>query len=142
MRDEDRAERETFLADCVIHAIEGNVTTSWAEVQEYEWYISILSDPDMMPPSPNGGDNARVVLVGQSNLFVQLEVTPVTIGKAFRQMHFSGKGDVPSDCIPGGVTAAWRERVLDARRRNDATDIDAIDADMLVQLGLFGEVRY
>ena len=146
MHEDDRAARESFLAQVTLRAVEAGGVTEWADVVEYSYNLTSSPLSSTLARSPHGGDDARVVLVERNTEHLvrrqALEVTPTVIGKAFRQMHYSGRGELPLECIPGGVSAAWREHVQDARRRNCSNDIDVTDADMLVQIGLFGKVRY
>lgn len=139
-----QAERETLLADVIIHAVEGGIDY-WARAKNYRWWMDVLGashpgEPDALGPSPHGGDNARVTIVeygDEGEPLGELELTPVMVAGVFKRLARWQRGEGPE----ANVSEVWRDHVLAQYRANDH-DFDARDADMLVQLAVLGEVRY
>lgn len=135
----DLGARETFLADIIIAActpLNGGIRY-WADVDAFAWCrAGSSSGPhgDRLGLSPHGGANAyaRVINLADEEE-PAFELTPQAVAKALRAVQ-EHRGGV--------VMGSWRRRIVRARRHNDASLLDADDADALVQLALFGEVRY
>lgn len=123
---------QTFYSDIVTTAIEGGINY-WAEVHQYAWFSNTLSG-GTAAPGPDGGDNAEAVIAAMDDDDEQRhQVTPDTIARAYTIL---AAGEVKY------LGEETRKRYLKARREVEAGDIDASDADNIVQLGIFGELVY
>jgi hypothetical protein len=125
--------RDEFLASVITTAIEGGVGY-WAGCRVYRWWSPTL-DGGTALPSVNGGAFAHAVLVDREDPEQRdWKVDPGTIVQAFERLA--------EDAPVLHVSTRTRNRLLGAYDDLEAGDIDADDADMLVQIGLFGEVVY
>lgn len=115
------AERLEFLSDIVITAIEGGIGY-WSRVTDY---TPVLADY-----TPDNVTTASIVETGDGDVSDPHTVTIETIAR--------GLSHVRTEHHDYGN----RSRFVAADRDNDAGEFDSCDADVLVQLGLFGEVRY
>ena len=110
-------ERETFLDDVVTTAVESEQVNDWATIQSYKWrrvrVHATLTADDTDNPITHRVD-AKVIAAG-----------------------FDALRDPQVDVNP-----AMRGSMLAAEVECDAGAIDANDADVLVQLGLFGQIVY
>lgn len=120
------ADRETFLADIIITAVEGPYgVATWAVVNQYRWYDPSIA-PGTMEPSPTGGGNAAVSITCE-------------LGEADEATH-----DVDLDTIERGLRVlrqlhpSWYSRSF----AGDDPDYDQIDADAVLQCGVLGNVIY
>jgi hypothetical protein len=127
------AERETFLADIVVTAVEGGISY-WARVGGYRWY-----SPDTVggsaEPSPAGGGNAYCTVYemdDDAEPVAEYKLTIDTIAHAFTVVKR------PETRISDSL----RKRYTALSFGGDDVDYDASDADNLVQLGLFEELVY
>lgn len=133
-------ERREFLADIITTALEGGVGY-WSQASEYRWFSPTLSG-GTATPGPNGTANAYATLhetdTDDGELGEALTVDVDVIAKAFGliALSASGKLEIPS------LSHDYARRLMSAYREIEAGDIDAGDADNIVQVGLFGEVRY
>lgn len=119
-----RAERETFLALTLDLALNEGVE-HWADV-----LTSDFSDAG----APHGGADAGGTLMDR-RAGSMLTVTPKAVAQGYRTLL--------GETVPGKRWAnLTRDRLLQARRDNLSGELDGPDADLLVQLGLFGTVRY
>ena len=154
MRAGREAERETFLAGVIHRAVEFGIE-HWAEVLELTWWPPTPPAPlaGPRPPAPHGGAPARaLILVTDANGYPvpghdPIELTPVLLNRAFKVLFRNGwRNDPRVTDTPFGPgvrpTEAWSRRMLDHRQRNDASDLDGLDASMLVQLGLWGAIVF
>lgn len=120
--------RRAFLADVLTTAIEGGVQY-WADVLVYRW-----SDPSLK--HGNGTRDAYAELVEsdyeEEETQDLLRVTLDTIARGWRLYE----GQTLSGSEYG------RQAMLADRTNGDDGDYDADVADNVLQLGLFGEVRY
>jgi hypothetical protein len=111
-------EREQFLADVIITAVEGG-TGYWATAADYHW-------------SDDEPTTTRVKLTPEDDreaeYLVDIDVIAKGISEIKREVH-SCRSDI-------------RESILAGDRDNDAGVIDADGADVIVQIALFGEVVY
>lgn len=133
-----RSELQTFYADIVITAIEGGINY-WAQVHSYAWHSPNISG-GTADPAPGGGDNAYAVISATDDGDGEGDddgtthaVTVDTIAHAFTILA-AGPVQYLSDQA--------RRRYLAARRELDAGELDAGDADNLLQLGIFGQIVY
>jgi hypothetical protein len=114
-------ERIEFLSDIVITAVEGGIGY-WSTVERYAFVLDEYS--------ADNHTSATILETGDGDISVQHEVTIETIAR--------GLARVREDHHKFGNRSTW----VAADRENDAGEFDSCDADALVQLGLFGEVRY
>lgn len=114
-------EREEFLSDILITAVEGG-TGYWAQVSNY---------------NHTPAANAHVTLheyheEDDEGIIPQHLVDLDTIEKGL---------DLYLSFLKDRVDATWREYMA-ANLQNDAGDFDAEDADVIVQFAIFGEIKY
>lgn len=128
------ADRETFLADVLVTALQGGRCLGhWATIVAYRWYFPDVEGATDQP-APNGGGNARARIF-EADEQVYHEVTPQVAALGLKRMA--------SDVVTiRYLPDAMRRRLVRAYRANDATSLTAYDCDVTVQVGLFGEVRY
>lgn len=121
------AEREQFLADIIITAVEGG-TGYWAAVSGYVWCDAEEGERAANTKATlHELDDATGAFDGDTH-DLTIETVAAGIGKIKR-------GEV-------GVRADLLEAIKRGDAENDAGDIDADCADVIVQAGLFGEVVY
>lgn len=119
------SERDQFLFDVFVTALEGGINY-WSETNDYHiWSDEAATVEDL------DGFYANVTNV------VDYTGEPVRIDASVvrRGLRAIGNGNVR-------IADSYRTRIGRANRANDAGEIDALDADAIVQAGLFGEVRY
>lgn len=125
--------RANFLATVLTTAIEGGIGY-WSSVEDYEWGYPDLGCSNGEPLPAGAQSYARALIwEDESDDVTPLEVNVETIAKAF--------GKIREDRLNLLKLGEARSRFLEADRENDG-DLDALDADMIVQIGLFGEVVY
>lgn len=132
-------ERETFLASVVVTAVESGSQGIgyWAEVEEYRWWLPDL-DGGTAEPGPHGGGNAWATIAEYDEHGRRFDLTPKTISEAYKVLGRGRKGrGLPDYAWPSQESL---QRLWDARAENDAGLLDAIDADVLVQLGVYGKL--
>lgn len=115
-------EREEFLADIIVTAVEGGINF-WAAVSVYKW--------DGLPPREwhavvhqLNDDESDYVETG-----VKLDIEAVARGL---KLIIDGKL----------VNETMLTCIRRADKENDAGEIDSYDASAIVQAGLYGEVIY
>lgn len=131
------ADRVQFLHDVMITALEGGVGY-WSVADHIErhpddrlWYQSFVlycSDGGI-DPVECGHDESDGVCAGH-------RVTPDLVVRGLSKAVTAG----PNEDI--GWHYNRRSHVIVANRENEGGDIDADDADCIVQLGIFGRVIY
>lgn len=117
---------DQLFFDLFVTAIEGGMTTGWARIDKYRWSVgqdgetedllgfhAVLQDVEDQD-QPIFEVNRAIILTGLQRL---------AFGEVPRMEHFGGKA-------------------LGALLRPEHADFDAVDADIVVQAGLFGEVVY
>lgn len=109
-------EREQFLADVLITAVEGGVNY-WAHTSEYRWL--------------GGPKRTRVVLCDMEGDEKEHFVTIETIAEGLATIR---KGS--------GLNKSIMAAILLGDTNNDGGEIDSDAADCIVQAGIFGEVIY
>ena len=120
-------ERKQFLMDVFTTAIEGGIN-GWAAVSQYQWRKPDGSDDldgFFATVHELNDDESDYREVG---LCVNADTIAAGIGKITR-----GECNVHQDYV---------SRIREASVENDAGDIDAYDASMIVQAGMLGEVIY
>lgn len=135
------AERETFLAEIIVRAVEGGYST-WAVFTRYRWYMPDLGASNPAWPlrhAPNGGGNAEVTLTedaaGDGNGLDTPQEFHVTVDSIARALRKIRAGE-------SGIADSYRKRIVEADRENDAGEIDAYDADIVLQMATLGDVIY
>jgi hypothetical protein len=128
------AEREEFLADVITAAIEGG-TGYWAQVSQYQYVMD--GELHVYTGSKIEGGGTRATLHEMNDdetgyksdeLVVTTDTIAAGIAKlADRQVQ---------------LNVSILDHILEANRENDATNIDADDADIIVQVALLGEIIY
>lgn len=136
-------ERQQFLFDVFVTALEGGINY-WSHCLTYKW-IKDGADPD-------GEMDEITDLEGFYAEIVDDADDAEGSGKAYRidaKVIQKGLGVVrrmTDDPLTGssseGLHKTYRGLVLVADHQNDASDIDALLADAIVQCGLFGQVIY
>jgi hypothetical protein len=129
------AERETFLADIITTAVEGGYSS--LEFEDYRWhspeeYMGASDPENPLGLAPNGGGNATVTAVDVYQDGKRYPVTPGTIATALGKIR---KGE-------GSMADSYRKRIVRADATNDAGDLDAIDADIVLQMATLADVIY
>ena len=117
-----KSDREQFIFDVFVTALEGDVAL-WANIETYRW--SAAEDTGDL-----GNLTASVVAEDTDEVHV---VNAHVIRKG---LAYALTRDVRY------LSAKTRDVIARASRANDASEIDADIADVVVQIGLFGEVRY
>jgi hypothetical protein len=125
-------ERAQFLADVITTATEGGIQY-WARVTGYRWFSPEL-EGGTAEPGPGGTANAWVELVdAEEDDGERHRVDLDKIAHAF-------------GVVRQGTPKGWNDddvaRMRQAYAELDAGEIDAGDADCLLQLAIFGEVVY
>jgi hypothetical protein len=143
-------ERTEFLGDIIVTAVEGG-TGYWAQVSQYQYVDTIgrhswvdgelvntpPEDPVSVVVGRREGDETRARLhemndaedgYREEGLDLDLDAVARGIGRITR-------GEV-------GINSRLRNEITMASRENDAGYIDADGADVIVQAGLLGEIRY
>lgn len=125
------AEREQFLSDIISTAIEGGIGY-WSTTLAYQW-----TDDDGQPQLCVGERLARPT-------GTYAAITPVDSEVIYGiDTNIIAKGiDVMRESPNFNGSHVLRDSILAASRENDAGDIDADCADVIVQAALFGELVY
>lgn len=132
------AEREQFLADIITGAIEGG-TGYWAKVYRYKWV-------DLPPAEVNA------LIVTEEDCEASDEWIAAHPGSSNKDWLSEHGKLINCDLIARGigrivrrevgVNSTIRGYILYGNAENDAGEIDADAADVIVQAGLFGELVY
>lgn len=139
------AEREEFLSDVIIGAVEGG-TGYWASVASYRWedrpaanIYAVLIDEEQeddvrafaeLFASAHGRKIKLSELIDECDGIYRLDIDAVAKG-----IGLIVRGEV-------GVRSDLKALIAQASRENDAGDIDAEGADVIVQAALLGGVVY
>lgn len=126
--------RKQFLIDVFTTALEGGIGY-WSLCYQYHWTLEpegdSLGNPDL--------DGFYAVIEETEEPFIEGEpghrITQDTIVKGLSRID-AGTPDTLH------LHASYIGRIIGASRANDAGMLDAADADIVVQVGLFGEVVY
>jgi hypothetical protein len=131
-------ERAEFLSDVITTAIEGNSAAvhTWATTTNYRWWSPTLDGGSAV--HPDGQANAYVaVLEGH---YESADDEPMLLHWVNVDTIARGIRLIATGC--SNVTDDDRARITLASRDNDAGEIDTIDASAIVEVALFGEVKY
>lgn len=134
-------ERLEFLHDVMVTALEGGVGY-WSVADKivrhendrlwYASYVLFCEDPDEPKEAGECGlsTKEKPVPVCQGHL-----INPDAIARAMGLVRDPNNADI-------GWHISQRRHVIEANRENDAGEIDAGDADCIVQISAFGTVVY
>lgn len=127
-------ERERFLSDIITAAVEGG-TGYWAQVSQYQWVDT---------------DGTIKVTVGRQN-GLGARATLHELDEGIDTYVKEGR-EISVDTIAHGIRAIMnpdfeinkrlKDTIAAADRQNEAGDIDAEAADVIVQAAIFGEIKY
>lgn len=123
-----------FLADVLTTAVEGGIGY-WSQVDGYHWFSPTLSG-GTGEPGPNGCANAYVELLYP---YGHEEFKPQRLTVATIQI---GLNKIDRDIDARLIAPNERRRLLAAWWTYEAGDIDAGDADVIVQIGLLGSIVF
>lgn len=129
-------ERAEFLSDVLTTAVEGGINY-WAAVADYRWWSPTLSGGTA--EHSDGLANAYVTVHPADD---DADFEPKTIGvdDIARAINIIAKPGVrPS---PEWMSGESEELIKSASRENDCSEIDAGDADNILQVAMFGKVIY
>lgn len=115
--------RKQFLDDVFVCAVEDFGTNSWRQIKSGTYKILVL-----------GAEEATVIELEGNPDGTDKEI-PITIDTIVSGLSRLQAGE-------GNVADSYRQRILEASRENDATNIDAYDADIILQMGMFGKTIY
>lgn len=122
-------ERTQFLVDVLSTAVEVGISY-WAETIHVEDSTGTTPAGDNLDPNGTGGDCYRAI-VRDFETGDEYTVSIETIAR--------GAARLDSASIDNDLARDFRE----ANRSNgDRGDIDAANADMALQMGIFGDIRY
>lgn len=121
------AEREEFLADVIICAVEGG-TGYWACVSDYKHGQPSETYAVLHEEDADGAIEGREGKYSTTPLRLDVEAVALGIGKIER-------GEV-------NINAGMAQSILAASRENEAGDIDADLADVIAQAALLGSIVY
>lgn len=113
---ERSAERFEFLKDLVICVAEDYGTNPWRQVEAYNPDIGTITIIEI-----GDGDEAK-----RHNIDIE------TIARGLSRIR---SGEV-------GINSQMKKGIVEGDKENDAGNIDAYDADMIMQAGLFGKLIY
>lgn len=123
-----KTDRDEFIADIIVTAVEGG-TGYWACVSEYRHecpnadVYAVLHENDEDGEIENDRYSAKALRLDRQSVAHALHRI---------ESHES------IQYLDGNV----RDHLRDASRKNDATNIDAGDADIIAQLAVLGEIVY
>ena len=127
-------DKQRFLSDVIITAVEGGIGY-WSYVRNYRHGCPKDGNDEARVP-------AHVELCDHDDGEVRRDATDAkwmpldnkVVAKAFKAIM--GQDEIPF------ASLNWRKRMVAAYWANDSGDIDSGDADMVVQIALFGKVVY
>lgn len=132
-------ERANFLANVLTTAIEGG-SNYWAAVSEYRWGYHDIGQSNGQPLPADQQAYAEAVIEDSGDFADEdpdFEPTKVDLETIAKGLGLLRAGELQY------IAPSLRANILLADRTNgDEGDIDAVDADAILQLGVFGEVIY
>jgi hypothetical protein len=145
-------EREQFLSDLIITAVEGGIGY-WSTVSHYQYVddgkLFVAVKGSQIPDGVQGTFAAIHELkddeTGYKDAPLILDVDVMAKGLRLRLEQIANQ--IVAIGVPDGVPdhhplCVLRRAWLKADRENDAGEFDADDCDGFAQCALFGEVRY
>ena len=129
------AERSRFLSGIIVTAIEGGINY-WARVIKYDWYSDEIKGGTAKPATDFGGANAYATLVNLHE--TNGEERQVTVARIEMTVaHIASGADIP------GLWASTRAAVVIGENSDGDNGVIYPEmADQIVQVALYGEVRY
>lgn len=131
-------QREEFLGDIITTAIEGGIGY-WSQCSQYQYQGTGLLGTGLNPcvGQVREGEGTRATIheldeYGDGYKDESLEITIETIAKGINQIIKCEKH------VNSGLYTA----IARGNKENDAGEIDADAADVIVQVALFGEIIY
>lgn len=115
-----KREIDSFYDDVLTTAVEGGINY-WAQARNYRWSDDGPTTVDVR----DGGfeDDEPGEWVALDRKAMSAAITAIREGK-------------------GSMADSYRSRILQAHRERDAGELDAFDADIVVQMAVLGDVIY
>lgn len=148
------AERQMFLWDVMSTALEGGVN-SWSAADEIVREVDPGEDRPLSDPRAMFHYSEYVLFCSEggpepSECGLSTKENPIDVCPGHRvdpDVIARGIGLASLSAVKGdqqgiGWHYSQRRHVIEGNRENDAGDIDAFDANCIVQLGVFGSVIY
>jgi hypothetical protein len=121
--------RKQFLFDVFVTALEGGIGY-WSVAEAYHW----TKDYDAGSSADDLDGFYAIITDEEGGLVDKVRVDARTIAR--------GIGVIQKGGAELHLHDSYRSRILGASAINDSGEIDAGDADIIVQAGLFNEVVY
>lgn len=118
-------DREQFLSDVIVTAVEGGIGY-WSTCLQYQWESNVV-----VTDFQQHGGGTRATISPEDTDAIHT-ITPDTIEKGIVRI-ISGEA---------ALNERTRRIIAVANRDNDASYIDSDAADAIVQAGLFGKLVY
>ena len=137
-------EREQFLADIIITAVEGGVNY-WAQVSAYRWHSDVLEGGTAGAVANTTATLHDMEEGGEYVLTIDSIARAFTILKDATMQHDSRFGEEALHTKDGKrlyLSPSRRKAYLGASAANDAGELDADDCDNIVQIAALGTVVY
>lgn len=124
-------ERAQFHADIIITAVEGGIGY-WAQAKDYKWDV------------PNPADTTVTIRETEDSVEFDgpgkwITITIDDIAAAYGKIN---KGSIEDAEQAVRIHSSMIKHLRDAYREIEAGDIDALDADAIMQIAALGEVIY
>jgi hypothetical protein len=116
-------ERKQFLNDVITTAVEGGIGY-WSQVSDYHWGDEIETTVRVHELDDDGTPDA-----------IGVPITPAKIEDAIKLI-------LTKDSHGDYIHSRIRSNIFEASAENDAGDIDADLADIIVQIAMFGKLVY
>jgi len=134
---QERTEKwKKFLFDIYVTALEGGISY-WADIQKYRWSKDIpeVDAEDLPTEERDDIEGFKAVIKDYENYFTgKRTISKHTIERALKRIC---QGSVKH------LNESRRERILKCILANEMdANMDADDADCIVQIGLFGQVVF
>jgi hypothetical protein len=127
-------ERDTFLSDIIITAIEGGIGY-WSRTLQYQYRDDDCDRVSVVVGDPSLEQDTRAIILDHedgSPVAAVHTITPETIRVGIERI-----------CQETVRLSPWTvQRIREAAADLDAGMLDADDADYIIQAGLFGDLRY
>lgn len=129
------AERAAFLGDIITGAVEGGISY-WSQTSQYQYTMDGTVHRCVGPLVEDCNETrADIHVIDEDDTGYQDEHLTLDLDAVERGLKLIREGGLK-------LTTRHRNRLLVADRSNDAGQLDGLDADTIVQAGLFGEVVY
>jgi hypothetical protein len=128
------AERAAFLGDIITGAVEGGIGY-WSQTSQYQYEMDGEIHRCVGRLIEGGETRATIHVVNDDETGYEDEGLTLDLDAVERGLKLIREGGVK-------LTPRHRNTLLAADRGNEADRLDALDCDIIVQLGLFGELVY